>query len=137
MAMTGITVPDEIIAEYNDFKLKRTSFKFILYKIDGAQIVVDQRLEEDQSFEDMVGNLTDEPRFILADFPYQTTDGRDADKIVFITWIPDTAKVREKMKYSGTKEALKSAFVGISVNVNATALDELTTEIVVEQCNKV
>ena len=41
------------------------------------------------------------------------------------------------MKYSGTKEAVKSAFVGISVNLNATGPDELTREIVIEACNKV
>ena len=51
--------------------------------------------------------------------------------------VPDTAKVRDKMKYSGTKEAMKSAFVGISVNINATDLDELTEELVAEACNKV
>jgi hypothetical protein len=41
------------------------------------------------------------------------------------------------MKYSGTKEAVKSAFVGISVNLNATDLSEITKELVTEQCNKV
>ena len=33
-------------------------------------------------------------------------------------WVPDTAKVREKMKYSGTKEAVKSALTGIAINLN-------------------
>lgn len=51
--------------------------------------------------------------------------------------IPDTCKVKDKMKYSGTKEAVKSAFVGISVNINATDMSELTAEVVTEQCNKV
>jgi hypothetical protein len=41
------------------------------------------------------------------------------------------------MKYSGTKEAVKSAFVGISVNINATDLSEITKDLVSEQCNKV
>ena len=68
-------------------------------------------------------------------------------KVLFRSWgclsssfccrIPDTCKVREKMKYSGTKEAVKSAFVGISVNVNATDLSEVTKAGITEQCNKV
>ena len=41
------------------------------------------------------------------------------------------------MKYSGTKEAVKSAFVGISVNINATDLSEITKDLVSEQWNKV
>ena len=51
--------------------------------------------------------------------------------------IPDTCKVRDKMKYSGTKEAVKSAFVGISVNINATDMSEITSDIITEACNKV
>ena len=41
------------------------------------------------------------------------------------------------MKYSGTKEAVKSAFMGISVNINATDLSEVTKEVITEACNKV
>ena len=36
-----------------------------------------------------------------------------------------------------SKEAVKSAFVGISVNINATDMSEITRDIIVEQCNKV
>ena len=71
------------------------------------------------------------------DFSYETSDGRPTDKVVFVSWIPDTCKVRVKMTYSGTKEAVKSAFVGISVNINATDMSEVTQEIVREACTKV
>ena len=37
----------------------------------------------------------------------------------------------------GTKEAVKSAFVGIAVNINGTDLSEVTQEELVAQCNKV
>merc|ERR1711879_230682 len=134
--MGGITVPDEVVSEFTDFKLKRTSFKFIMYKIDGDQVVHDKGIES-ADFDEFLGELTSEPRFIVADFDYETTDGRPADKVVFISWIPDDCKVRDKMKYSGTKEAVKSAFVGISVNINATDPSEITREIIVEACNKV
>ena len=50
--------------------------------------------------------LTDaEPRYVLLDHDYKTTDGRDADKIILISWIPDTAKVMMKMKYAGAGAA--------------------------------
>ena len=70
-------------------------------------------------------------------FAYETADGRPTDKVVFVSWIPDTCKVRAKMTYSGTKEAVKSAFVGISVNINATDMSEITQDVIIEQCNKV
>ena len=44
--------------------------------------------------------------------------GRPADKIILISWIPDTSPVMKKMKYAGTKEAVKSALQGIAINLN-------------------
>jgi hypothetical protein len=35
----------------------------------------------------MVGLLTSEPRYIVADVEYETTDGRTTDKIVFMSWL--------------------------------------------------
>ena len=138
MAMTGITVPDEVIAEFSEFKLKRTAYKYITYKIEGSSVVAAERIEKTVAFEDFLGTLSeDECRFIVMDHEYKTNDGRDADKVVFISWVPDTCKVRDKMKYSGTKEALKSAFVGISVNINATDFSECSEEEVNAACTKV
>jgi len=34
---------------------------------------------------------------------YKTKDGRDSDKLVYVTWNPDTAGIKDKMKYSSTK----------------------------------
>jgi len=39
--------------------------------------------------------------------------------------------------FSGTKESVKSAFVGIAVNINATDMSEVTVEEVTAACNKV
>eukprot|EP01083_Nonionella_stella_P149013 472644_1 len=128
MAMTGITVGDEVVNLFNDFKLKRTQYKVITFKIDGDNVTEAEKLES-SDFDEFLGVLpADEGRFCVLDFSYETTDGRPSDKVVFVSWIPDTCKVREKMKYSGTKEAVKNAFVGISVNINATDMSEITAE---------
>lgn len=49
---------------------------------------------------------------------------------------PDTAKVKAKMVYAGSKDALTRVFVGVSVKVNATDLSELTETIVTDACRK-
>eukprot|EP00613_Pedinella_sp_CCMP2098_P010776 CAMPEP_0171653688 /NCGR_PEP_ID=MMETSP0990-20121206/39703_1 /TAXON_ID=483369 /ORGANISM="non described non described, Strain CCMP2098" /LENGTH=137 /DNA_ID=CAMNT_0012233155 /DNA_START=286 /DNA_END=699 /DNA_ORIENTATION=- len=137
MAMTGITVPDDVVNGFNDFKLKRTAFNYVTFKIDGDVVAAADKIES-PDFDDFLAVLPEnEPRFCVLDFKYETADGRPTDKVVFVSWIPDTCKVREKMKYSGTKEAVKSAFVGISVNINATDMSEVTAELIIEQCNKV
>merc|ERR1719329_1006124 len=135
--MTGITVSDEVTSLFNDFKLKRTPYKYITFKIEGDQVAPPEKIES-KDFDDFLGSLPEsEGRFCVLDYSFETSDGRATDKVVFVSWIPDTCKVREKMKYSGTKEAVKSAFVGISVNINATDLSELTAELITEHCNKV
>ena len=35
MAATGVSVSDEVIAQFNDVKLGRTKAKFIIYRIEG------------------------------------------------------------------------------------------------------
>lgn len=137
---SGITVPDEIINAFNLFKLNKTNYQYITYKIDGDEFVVDMQVEKEdgKTFEDFTGTLPEnEPRFIVYDYHYETTDGRPADKVVLITWCPDTAPVRQKMKAASTKDAVKSAFGGISVDVQATDFSELTDEALIAKCNAI
>ena len=46
-------------------------------------------------------------------------------------------KIKDKMKYAGTKESMKTACVGVSLNLNATDLDEITADILNKECNKI
>ena len=48
----------------------------------------------------------------------------------------DNAKVKDKMIYAGSKDALTRTLVGISIKVHATDLSELTEDIVIEACRK-
>ena len=57
-------------------------------------------------------------------------------KLALITWAPDTAKVKSKMVYAGSKEALHRAFTGVGTKINATDLSELTEEVVTDACKK-
>ena len=49
---------------------------------------------------------------------------------------PDTAPVKAKMVYAGSKDALLRVLVGISVKLTATDLSELTETIVQDACKK-
>ena len=42
----GITVPDDVIAEFSEFKLKRTPYKYMTYKIEGGSVVCAERIEK-------------------------------------------------------------------------------------------
>jgi len=64
-------------------------------------------------------------RSCLATFPiaygscivdFKTKDGRDSDKLVFLTWNPDNATVKEKMCYSSTKVMNKFSSTPVKIN---------------------
>eukprot|EP00968_Pinguiococcus_pyrenoidosus_P029497 scaffold8602_cov277-Pinguiococcus_pyrenoidosus.AAC.2 len=73
------------------------------------------------------GNL-DQCLYAVVDVKFVTDDERPTDKLVFISWIPDTSKVRDKMKYSGTKDAVLANVNGVAVKMNATDISELGGE---------
>lgn len=49
---------------------------------------------------------------------------------------PDTAKIKAKMVYAGSKDALTRALVGVSTKISATDLSELTEDVIIEACKK-
>lgn len=141
MANTGINVADDLISQFNDFKLGRISPKpkYLIYHIAGDEVVVEHvgADEGDNSFAAFVALLPENDcRFAVYDMAFETNDGRPANKLVLVAWSPDTAKIKAKMVYSGTKDAVKRALQGIGTHVTATDLSELTEEEVVRACKQ-
>ena len=155
-----------MIQKFDSFKLKKAGdVKIITLKIDGKAVVIDQEYPRSTTWESVPapqsnargaitrltgrfthrsfhadqlgGALETEPRYVLLDHDYTTTDGRPADKIILISWIPDTSPVMKKMKYAGTKEAVKSALQGIAINLNATDMAEAALSEIEAACKKI
>lgn len=104
--------------------------RYFIYEIkDKKEIVIEKQGDRSKTFDDLVEELPENDcRYALIDLEFKTADGRPTSKIVFISWNPDTASVRPKMLYSGSKEALKSALVGVGIHINATDHSELDLE---------
>ena len=56
--------------------------------------------------------------------------------LTFIARVPDSAKVKDKMLYAGSKEALSKTLEGLSVKIHASDLSEITEGLVVSACLK-
>lgn len=69
-------------------------------------------------------------------FFHQNDEGGDRNKILFIVWAPENAKVKEKMLITSSKDAVKKKLVGISKEIQATDLSEVSLQAVTEQVNK-
>mmetsp|Transcript_8817 Transcript_8817/g.9336 ORF Transcript_8817/g.9336 Transcript_8817/m.9336 type:complete len:139 (-) Transcript_8817:107-523(-) len=136
MANTGVTVSDDVINHFNEMKLKRIQPKFVVYKIEGGLIVKDTE-SESANFDDFLSSLPpDDCRYAVYDMDFTTTDGRPGNKLVMVAWAPDSAKVKSKMVYAGSKDALGRSLVGISTKITATDLSELTADIIADACRK-
>ena len=136
MAATGVSCSDDVIAQFNEFRMKKTAFKFITYKIEGPHIVSDSTSESSDFADLMKAFPEDDCRYAVYDCDFTTNDGRPANKIVQITWVPDTAKVKSKMIYAGSKDALSRAFIGVSVKLSATDASEVSEQIIIDQCKR-
>eukprot|EP01038_Epipyxis_sp_PR26KG_P006115 gene6115-8430_t len=133
---TGVTVSDEITTIFTEFKKSSNPTRYMIMKIEGGSIVF-QESSEDPSYASFISLLPEnESRYGLYKCAFTTNDGRPAEKIVSISWVPDTAPVKNKMIYAGSKDALSKVIVGVSVKINATDLSELTEEVLQDACKK-
>lgn len=93
------------------------------------EVVIEKKGERSKTFDDFVEDLPENDcRYGVIDVEFETKDGRPTSKIVFITWNPDTASVRPKMLYSGSKEAVKGELAGCGIFINACDMSELDFE---------
>jgi cofilin len=127
---TGVVVDDEVASAFQEFKLQSTKLRFYIYKIvDKKTIKIEASGDRSKTYEDFCEALPEnECRYGLIDLEFKSTDGRPTSKLVFITWNPDSGSIRDKMLYSGSKEAIKTALNGVGIHINATDASELDLE---------
>jgi len=136
-------VADECNQSYNDIK-RGKKYRFIIFHIkDERQIAIEMVGEKEKSYDDFLKILEDfgpnECRYALFDFEYEhlcqgTAEQMKRSKLVLMLWCPDTAKIKKKMLYSSSWDALKKAFEGVGKYVQATDMSEASYDAVLEKC---
>mmetsp|Transcript_31302 Transcript_31302/g.51680 ORF Transcript_31302/g.51680 Transcript_31302/m.51680 type:complete len:143 (-) Transcript_31302:47-475(-) len=129
---TGVVVEDDVSHAFNEFKLQRGDFKlrYFVYSIkDKKSIVIEKQGARESTYDDFIAEMPENDcRYGIIDLEFESDDGRPTSKLVFISWNPDTASVRPKMLYSGSKEAIKAVLTGVGIHINATDHSELDLE---------
>ena len=78
--------------------------------------------KREESYEDFLRDIflcgPEDCRYGLFDFEYQhqcegTNEKSKKEKLLLMSWCPDTAKIKKKMLYSSSFDALKKCLVGI------------------------
>ncbi|KAE9612898.1 putative ADF/Cofilin, ADF-H/Gelsolin-like domain-containing protein [Lupinus albus] len=132
-AASGMAVEDECKLKFQELKAKR-SHRFIVFKIEQQQIVVDKVGDSTQSYDDFQASLpADECRYAVYDFDFVTDENCQKSKIFFIAWSPENSRVRMKMVYASSKDRFKRELDGIQFELQATDPSEMSLDIVKER----
>ncbi|GMJ13572.1 actin depolymerizing factor 7 [Hibiscus trionum] len=125
-----MAVDDECKLKFLELKARRI-YRFIVFKIDDQQVVVDKVGSPDETYEDFTAALpANECRYAVFDFDFTTAENCQKSKIFFIAWAPDTSRVRSKMVYASTKDRFKRELDGIQVELQATDPSEMSFDII-------
>jgi len=134
---SGVAVHDDCLQVFQELKLKK-KYKYIIYKLseDQKEIVVD-KTDEESDYDTFINALPEnEPRYAIYDFEYEKAGEGTRNKICFFAWTPDTSKIKQKMIYASSKDALRKKLVGIAVEVQCTDLDEVEHSSVLDKVSR-
>ncbi|GAB2223415.1 hypothetical protein Droror1_Dr00017556 [Drosera rotundifolia] len=85
-AASGMAVNDDCKLQFQDLKAKR-SYRFLTFKIEGQQVVVDRIGSPEESYDDFAASLpADECRYAVYEFYFSTDENCQKSKIFFIAW---------------------------------------------------
>ncbi|GAU88327.1 hypothetical protein RvY_01044-2 [Ramazzottius varieornatus] len=139
---SGVSVADDVKQQFEAIKRDKKHRYLIFYIKDEKQIVVeksgDRNAKYDSFLQDLMSAGPDDCRYGVYDYEYDhQTQGTAAtslkQKLILMSWCPDTAKIKKKMLYSSSFDALKKALVGIAKYVQATDESEASKEAVEEK----
>ncbi|KAI9095928.1 hypothetical protein DFS34DRAFT_594941 [Phlyctochytrium arcticum] len=146
---SGVGVQDSAVEAFQDLKLKK-KYRFILYKINdtNTEIAVEKTVEN-ADYEAFVTSLpADQCRYCVYDFQYDTSGEGIRNKILFYVWnkgesakftyrrSPDTSKIKQKMLYAASKDALRKKLDGIYTEIQCTDLSEVSYETVLDKVTR-
>jgi twinfilin len=110
MARANLNVHEDVLAAFKDAQNSDSSVRSIVVKIEGESLVLGKSVDRAGSIEDdfnaTYANCLEQNSASFVLF-CQTDECVSGKQWVFMCWIPDLAKVRDKMLYSSSVEDLK------------------------------
>jgi len=133
-------VDPECIAKYNDELKLGKKLKFIIYKLNDKfnEVVIDKVSSSEgktpeEVHDEFVAALPEEDcRYAVYDFEYDGGEGK-RNKLFFVFWASDNAKVKSKMVYASSKESLRRGLAGIGQEIQATDFSEVDHKVFLEK----
>jgi len=134
---SGVDLKEECLEVFQELKLKK-KYKYILYKLgdNNTSIVLGKKVEE-ATYDDFISDLTSGgPCYAVYDFDYEKPGDGRRSKIAFYSWTPDDSKIKDKMLYASSKDAIRKRLVGVGIEIQGTDLSEVSYEAVLEKASR-
>ncbi|KAJ6585260.1 actin depolymerizing factor, partial [Mycena capillaripes] len=134
---SGVAVNPDCLEAFSQLKLKKTA-KYIIFTLnkDTTEIVV-EKTSQSTKYEDFIADLPEfECRWAIYDLEFEKEDGGKRNKIIFVSWAPDDAKIKAKMVFASSKDALRRSLVGIAVEIQGTDYSEVAYEAVLDKASR-
>merc|ERR1712080_613600 len=133
------------MGKYDDIK-KKKSYRYLVFYIKDEKVITVEKVGErssdyQQFLDDLTGAGPEDCRHGVFDFEYThqcqgTTEASKKEKLFLMSWCPDSAKIKKKMPYSSSFDALKKCLVGVQKYIQATDESEASAESVEEQLRR-
>ena len=95
--------------------------------MDGSSVVLKKVAPLETTYEQFLEAVpSDEARYFVYDYHYSDSEGKEQEKVVLISWVPDDCPARQRMVYAGTLGAVRSQLQGVSRVVQASDFDEIS-----------
>ena len=134
---SGITVEDDCKTVFAEIK-KYKKYRYVVFCIKNLKSIAIETIgERDTSYESFLIDLMkageSECRYGLYDmeYEYQCQGSKEVSykqKLFLMSWCPDTAKIKNKMVYSSSFNALKMSLVGVQKYIQACNLSDASEE---------
>eukprot|EP01092_Planopodium_desertum_P002828 TRINITY_DN14557_c0_g1_i1.p2 TRINITY_DN14557_c0_g1~~TRINITY_DN14557_c0_g1_i1.p2 ORF type:complete len:137 (-),score=57.24 TRINITY_DN14557_c0_g1_i1:64-474(-) len=136
--MSAIHPTDECVNLFNEIKIGH-KHKYAFFKFDNIadpKNIVVEKVGDTGTYAEFTKLLpADDCRYAVYDFDFTSEDGRKMNKLLFINWAPDSAKIKPKMLFAASKDNLKKKLTGV-VEIQATDASEVDLEAVMERVRK-
>lgn len=126
---SGVKVNPECLDSFQQLKLGKKA-KYIIYKLsdDNTEIVVAKTSDSPDYDEFLAEFPAQDCRYAIYDLEFEKEGEGKRNKICFFSWSPDESKIKQKMVYASSKDAIRKALVGVATDIQGTDFSEVSYE---------
>ncbi|KJE90892.1 actin-depolymerizing factor ADF6 [Capsaspora owczarzaki ATCC 30864] len=132
---SGVKVDPEVATVFQDLKLKHT-YRYVIFQLnsDNTMIVITKKADPSATYDEFLAELPpNDCRYAVYDLAYDTPESGKREKLVFFAWAPNESKIKQKMLYASSKDALKAGLVGLHAEIQATDASEVDYSYIIEK----